>query len=69
MDPVTCDGQHSLLVSAYYYYRLGQVKMAVRVEWCTAALLVLLLSFLVLVAVRYADSPADPEVDYDAVSA
>ena len=48
---------------------LGQrVKMAVRVEWCTAALLVLVLSFLVFVAVRYAQSPADPEVDYDAVS-
>ena len=46
---------------------LNLFKMAVR-ERSYAALLVLLLSFLIFVAVRYADSPSDPEVDYDAVS-
>lgn len=42
--------------------------MTVRIGWC-AALLVLLLSILIFVAIRFVDDHhSDPEVDYDAVS-
>lgn len=42
--------------------------MTVRIGWC-AALLVLFLSILIFVAVKFVDDRhSDPEVDYDAVS-